>query len=130
MAGKVKDLGEANIILGIHVKHDRMAGTISISQCAYLKQVLKCFGMTDCNSKATPSPLGITLSKDQGPKTPEDHALMVDKPYWEVLGSIMYAQIGTQPDLSYAVSTLSKYVELIFTARSEYKVSTSVIKWY
>ena len=35
---------------------------------------------------------------------------MADKPYQEVLGSIMYAQIGTQPDLLYAVSTLSKYV--------------------
>ena len=34
---------------------------------------------------------------------------MADKPYREVLGSVMYAQIGTQPDLSYAVSTLSKY---------------------
>ena len=92
---EVKDLGEANMILGIHVEHDRTAGTISISQHAYLEQVLKCFGMTDCNSKATPLPLGITLAKDQGPKTQEDHALMANKPYWKVLCSIMYAQIGT-----------------------------------
>jgi hypothetical protein len=34
---------------------------------------------------------------------------MADKLYQEVLGSIIYAQIGTQPNLSYAVSTLSKY---------------------
>ena len=34
---------------------------------------------------------------------------MADKPYQEVLRSVMYAQIGTQPDLSYTVSTLSKY---------------------
>ena len=94
---EVKDLWEANMILGIHVERDRTAGTISISQCAYLEQVLKHFRMTDCNSKATPLPLGITLSKDQGSKTQEDHALMADKLYREVLGSIMYAQIGTQP---------------------------------
>ena len=35
---------------------------------------------------------------------------MADKPYRELLGSIMYAQIVTRPDLSYAVSTLSKFM--------------------
>ena len=34
---------------------------------------------------------------------------MADKPYCELLGSIMYAQITTRPDLSYAISTLSKF---------------------
>ena len=34
---------------------------------------------------------------------------MKNKPYHEVLGSVMYAQIATQPDLAYAVSTLSKF---------------------
>jgi hypothetical protein len=66
--------------------------------------------MADCNMKLTPLPLGVILTKDQSPKTQEDHIFMADKLYQEVLGSIMYAQIGTQPDLSYAVSTLSKYV--------------------
>ena len=91
----VKDLGEANMILGIHVEHNRNAGTISISQHAYLKQVLKQFGMSDCNAKPTPLPLSITLSKDQSPKLQEEHRFMADKPYHEVLESIMYAQIGT-----------------------------------
>ena len=35
---------------------------------------------------------------------------MANKPYREILGSIMYTQIATWPDLSYAVSTLSKFV--------------------
>ena len=34
---------------------------------------------------------------------------MADKPYCKALGSVMYAQVATHPDLSYAVSTLSKY---------------------
>lgn len=34
---------------------------------------------------------------------------MKNKPYREVLGSIMYAQIGTRPNLSYSVSTLSRF---------------------
>jgi len=44
-----------------------------------------------------------------GPKTQEDRSFMADKPYRELLGSIMYAQIATRPDLSYSVSTLSKF---------------------
>ena len=106
---EVKDLGEANMILGIHIECDRPAGTISISQCAYLERVLKRFGISDCNSKPTPLPLGIVLSKDQGPKSEDEWKFMAGKPYREVLGSIMYAQIGTRPDLSYAVLTLGKY---------------------
>ena len=66
---EVKDLGEANMILGIHIERNRPAGTISISQCAYLERVLKRFSMSDCNSKPTPLPLSIMLSKDQGPKS-------------------------------------------------------------
>jgi Reverse transcriptase (RNA-dependent DNA polymerase) len=78
---KVKDLGEADMILGIYVERNRDAGTISISQCAYLKQVLKLFGMSDCNTKSTSLPPDITLSKDQSPKSQEDHKVMADKPY-------------------------------------------------
>jgi hypothetical protein len=65
--------------------------------------------MLDCNNKSTPLPLGIVLSKDQSPKSQEDHIFMADKPYREVLGLIMYTQIGTRPDLFYAILTLSKY---------------------
>lgn len=34
---------------------------------------------------------------------------MADKPYREALGSIMYAQVCTRPDLSFAVATLSRF---------------------
>ena len=34
---------------------------------------------------------------------------MADKPYCKVLGSVMYTQVTTHPDLFYAISTLSKY---------------------
>lgn len=106
---KIKDLGEANLVLGIEIERDRQAGTISISQYAYLKCVFDCFGMTDCNPSPTPIALGMTLTKGQVPEADEDQKFMVDKLYREILGSIMYAQIAKQPDLSYAVSTHSKF---------------------
>ena len=65
--------------------------------------------MMDCAPKGTPLPLGLSLSKSQGPSTLEECHFMADKPYYEALGSVMYTQVTTCLDLSYAISTLSKY---------------------
>jgi len=106
---ETKDLGEAGLVLGIKIERNREAGTLSISQHGYLERVLEKYGMMDCTPKATPLPLGLSLSKAQGPTTPKERHFMTNKPYREVLGSVMYAQVATCQDLSYAVSTLSKY---------------------
>jgi hypothetical protein len=38
-----------------------------------------------------------------------EYAVMRDIPYREAVGSLMYASLGTRPDISFAVTTLSKY---------------------
>ncbi len=43
------------------------------------------------------------------PKTDSEKQEMVDKPYRLVLGSIMWGQLATHPDLSFAVSLLSRF---------------------
>jgi Reverse transcriptase (RNA-dependent DNA polymerase) len=106
---EVKDLGEANLVLGIRIDRDRDAGTITISQRAYLEHVLARYSMTECNPWPTPLSLGVELTKGQAPLTEADQHFMKNKPYWEVLSSVMYTQMATRPDLSYAVSTLSKF---------------------
>ncbi|GLB39961.1 putative reverse transcriptase (RNA-dependent DNA polymerase) [Lyophyllum shimeji] len=106
---ELKDLGAVRFILGIHVERDRDRGILTMSQFEYLKRVLERHGMWDCAPKYTPLPPGIVLSKSQAPTTADDRYFMRDKPYREVLGSIMYAQIATRPDLSYAVASLSRF---------------------
>ena len=106
---EIKDLGESKLILGIRVDRDRAAGTISISQRTYIERVLARHGMSDCNPRSTPLPTGVVLNKSQAPTTEEEQYFMRDKPYREVLGAVMYAQIATRPDVSYAVATLSKF---------------------
>lgn len=106
---EIKDLGEPTYILGIRIDRDEPTGTISISQRVYLEQVLKQFGMQDCNPKSTPLPSGIDLSSLNSPQTEDDRAFMKDKPYNEALGSIMWAQGATRPDLSFAVNLLSRF---------------------
>lgn len=106
---KTKDLGDVKYILGIRVDRNREAGTISLSQRAYFERVLARYGMSDCKPAPTPLPFGVVLDKSQSPSTPEDHHYMKDKPYREVLGSVMYGEIATRFELAFATSKLSKY---------------------
>ncbi|KAF8226482.1 hypothetical protein L208DRAFT_1183273, partial [Tricholoma matsutake] len=53
--------------------------------------VLMHYGMMECNPQSTPLPLGIKLTKSQVPSTDLEPQFMKDKPYCEVLGSVMYA---------------------------------------
>ena len=79
---------------------------ISLSQSAYLQRVLEHFGMADCNPKSTPLPPGIALSESDSPRTDKDRHFMMDKPYSEALGSCMWVQVATHPDIAFTVSVL------------------------
>ncbi|KAG5734041.1 Copia protein, partial [Termitomyces sp. T112] len=81
-----------------------------LDQEEYLRRTLEKFGMADCTPKYTPLPSGVILSRSQAPSTEEDHHYMRDKPFKEVLGSLMYAQIRTRPDISFAITSLSRFM--------------------
>lgn len=65
--------------------------------------------MLHCNAKSTPLPSGTILSESDTPKTDEDRHYMNDKPYREALGSCMWAQVATRPDIAYALSVLARF---------------------
>jgi hypothetical protein len=52
---------------------------------------------------------GITLSKNQCPKTVDEWVQKMDVPYALAIGSIMYAMICTRPNVSFALSVSSRY---------------------
>ena len=43
---KLRDLGPTKFLLGIHITHDLAKQTILLSQCQYVINILKCFGMS------------------------------------------------------------------------------------
>jgi hypothetical protein len=51
----------------------------------------------------------ITLSAAQSPRTAEELVVMRDVPYKEAVGSSMYASLATHPDITFAVTKLSKF---------------------
>ena len=65
--------------------------------------------MMDKKGVTTPACPQMTFSKSQCPSTEEEKKEMVDIPYLQALGSLIYLGVCTRPDISYAVSELSKY---------------------
>ena len=49
------------------------------------------------------------LTSAQSPSTTEELAAMRNVPYHEAVGSLMYATLGTRPDICYAVQTVSRF---------------------
>ena len=45
----------------------------------------------------------------QSPTTMEEIAAMQHIPYHEAVGSLMYATLGTRPDICYAVQSVSRF---------------------
>ncbi|KAK8584066.1 hypothetical protein V6N12_068316 [Hibiscus sabdariffa] len=103
----MKDLGEATYILGVKVYRDRSRQLLGLSQNTYIDKVLKRFSMEESKRRFLPMRHGISLSKEMCPSTPQERERMIQIPYALAIGSIMYAMICTQPDLSYALSMTS-----------------------
>ena len=108
---QLTDLGPVHWLLGIKVMRDREARTISLSQSGYIKTILVRFALTDAKPFPTPMIPGATYSKQDSPTTPAELAHMHAVPYREAIGSLMYASVATRPDITFAVSTLSQFLD-------------------
>jgi hypothetical protein len=51
----------------------------------------------------------IKLLTFQSPATTAEFAQMHNAPYHEAVRSLMYASLGTRPDISFAIQTLSHF---------------------
>ena len=105
----MKDLGDASYILGIRIYRDRPRRLIGLSQSTYIDKVLHRFGMQEAKRGYVPMSHGITISKEDCPKSSDEKDRMNKVPYASAIGSIMYAMICTRPDVSYALSMTSRY---------------------
>ena len=98
------DVGEAKQYLGMHIERDRDACMIYLNQTRYITKILERFGMQHCK--------GISTHMEAAalPPCPTDPAKAIKHiEYQSKVGNVMYAMLGTRPDLAFAVSALSKY---------------------
>jgi len=103
------DNGEVHWILGLEVKRNREERTISLSQRSYIRSIIARYGLEDAKALSTPMDPSVNLSRSQCPQTTNEIAEMRNIPYREAIGSLMYASQATRPDISFAVTLLSKF---------------------
>jgi hypothetical protein len=106
----MKDLDATKKILGIEIHRDRDAKKLRLSQAGYVKKVLKRFSMENAKPVSTPLANYFRLSTSQCPMTVEETEDMSKVPYANAVGYLMYAMVCTRPDLTHAVSVVSKYM--------------------
>ncbi|KAH9680944.1 hypothetical protein KPL71_026750 [Citrus sinensis] len=107
---EMKDLGAAKKILGVQLNRDRKNGILSLTHHKYIRKVLEKFNMDKCKPVQTPLPSHFRLSCQQCPNSDAEKAEMNKFPYSSAVGCLMYAMVLTRPDLSHAVSVVSRYM--------------------
>jgi len=97
------DLGRAKQFLGLEIS--RTADGIQLEQ-NYIKGIIKCFRMEEAHGVANPMDPDVRLENDTCEDKPANKLL-----YLSMIGSLMYLQLGTRPDIAFAVTALSRYNE-------------------
>jgi hypothetical protein len=107
---RFNDEGPARWYLGTQYDRDPITGAVSASQELYINKLLARWHMSDCNPTKIPcsGKLDEILTLlQQVPATP-DPALLRD--YKELIGSLLFLQTGTIPEISWIVSVLARYM--------------------
>ncbi|MBW0535465.1 hypothetical protein O181_075180 [Austropuccinia psidii MF-1] len=103
----VKDIGEADLMLGI--KLNRVNDGLILSQTHYVESVLALYGMNECRPVTTPMVPNSHLEEGSPEECSEFKALSVN--YRSAIGTLSYLSVATRPDISFAVSSLSQFLE-------------------
>jgi hypothetical protein len=104
-------MGELHWLLGIEIKRDPEKRTISLSQQSYIQSIVDRYGLSDAHMVSMPLDPHNLLSKNQYPTTLHEFGKMRNVPYRKAVGSLMYAALGTRPDITYAVGHLAQFAE-------------------
>jgi hypothetical protein len=70
----------------------------------------KHFNLTDAKAVPMPMEVGCVLSTEQSPSTLTELTAMQNVPYQWGIGSLMYVATSTQPDIAFAMATLSQFM--------------------
>jgi hypothetical protein len=98
----MKDLGEANVILGMKIT--RTSNGIFIDQFHYIEKILKKYKFFDYKPVNTPFDPSVHLFP-----TKHENYIYNQKEYASIIGSLRYATDCTRPDIAYAVGVLARF---------------------
>ncbi|GJY27044.1 zinc finger, CCHC-type containing protein, partial [Tanacetum coccineum] len=96
----IKDIGEADVILGIRIKHE--SSGISVSQSHYIEKVLKKFKYFYCTLVSIPMDISEKLKPNNGQAVSQLE-------YSRVIDCLMYVMTCIILDIAFAIDKLSRY---------------------
>ncbi|KAA0037569.1 gag/pol protein [Cucumis melo var. makuwa] len=121
---QMKDLGNAQYVLGIQIVRNRKNRTLAMSQTSYIDRMLSRYKMHNSKKGLLPYRYGIHLSKEQCPKTPQEVEDMSNIPYASTVGSLIrtkdYMLVYGSKDL-----ILTGYIDSNFQTDKDGRKSTS-----
>ena len=98
----MKDMGKLHYCLGVNIKI--LDGVLQLSQEQYILKILRKYKLQDCRPVSTPMDVNVKLVKDDGYSKAVDPVV-----YQSMVRSLIYAPIGTRPDIAQAVGALAKF---------------------
>jgi hypothetical protein len=105
---KITNLGPARQFLGIeiHRKENKPGTSTSLGQKAFNATTRRQFNIQTAHDVSAPMDpnLKLDLAEDRGEKE-----LKAIEGYQAIVGSLMYAALATQPNISFAVAALCRY---------------------
>jgi len=99
---KMCDLGPARRFLGIEI--EKKKDGFCISQRAYIETIGRRLGLLDAKPAKTPMDPQVDLTNTCCEDKPADR-----KQYLSIVGSLMYAALGSRPDIAFSVTALSRF---------------------
>ncbi|GJU99230.1 zinc finger, CCHC-type containing protein [Tanacetum coccineum] len=114
----MKNMGEADVILGIRIKHK--SNGIVISQSHYIKNLLKKFNYFDCTPVST-------LMDTSEKLMPNNGQVVSQLEYSRVIGCLMYVMTCIRPDIAFTMGKLSRYTSNPST--QHWQASQRVLKY-
>ena len=110
---EITELGEPCLALGITMSHDRDNRLIALSQTSKIDKLAEEYGQSDARAMDTPMVAGLQLRHpDKSAPISADISEWANRtPYRSLVGSLMYLSVATRPDISYAVSQLSSFLD-------------------
>ena len=103
---EMTDLGKINSYLGVRITRDQSISHLEIDQSRYILEIVNRFGLSDAHPTHTPLPSGAEVHLVKYDREATAHKI---KYYQQIIGSLLYVQIGTRPDISFAVARLTQY---------------------